>query len=70
MKKPAASISVGERVKRQRKAVGLSQGKLGQQIGLDQAAVSKIEADKYNLSAARAYNLMRVLGMLPKDLFR
>ncbi len=56
-------IHVGGRVRLQRTLLGMSQGKLGETIGLTFQQVQKYERGSNRISASRLYDLSRVLDV-------
>ena len=52
----------GERVRALRLAKGMTQGDLGKRTGIGISAISRVEANELNLSAAHLRNLARALG--------
>jgi transcriptional regulator with XRE-family HTH domain len=60
-------MSVGENIKRLRKAGGLSQTELARQAGIDQGGLSKIEKGR-NLTLETLRALARALGCSVVDL--
>lgn len=63
-------MSVGEEVKRRRKAIKLTQNELGERIGLDASAISKIErGSTQNLKPKQLEQLCQLFGCTPSDLY-
>ena len=54
-------MSVGNRVKTVRKALGISQEKFGNQIGISKVAISDIENEKTSLTERNARSICREL---------
>ena len=63
-------MTIGEEVKRRRKALKLTQYELGERIGLDASAVSKIErGSTQNLKPKQLEQLCQLFGCTPSDLY-
>ncbi len=56
-------LFIGQKVKNRRSALRISQGKLGEQIGVSFQQVQKYENGKNRISASTLYNIARVLGV-------
>lgn len=56
-------IHVGARVREQRKAKGLSQGELGDSLGLTFQQIQKYERGANRIGASRLYQLSCILGV-------
>ena len=54
---------IGQKVKNRRSALRISQGKLGEQIGVSFQQVQKYENGKNRISASTLYNIAQVLGV-------
>jgi len=53
---------LARRIKRAREDAGLSQGRLGEYLGIDQSAVSKIENGTTEVGALRLLQIAEILG--------
>lgn len=63
-------MKLGEAIKSRRKALKLTQSELGEQIGLDASAISKIErGNTQNLKPQHLEKLCRLFGCTPADLY-
>lgn len=63
-------MSLGENVKKRRKALGLKQWELGEIMGLDASAVSKIErGETVTLKPSQLQALCSAFGCTPTDLY-
>jgi len=60
----------GERVRRTRLTLGLSQSELGEQVGLDRTMIAKIEAGTRRIDALELIGLSRALGVPVDFVFR
>lgn len=60
---------VGAELRKARKAAGLSQGALGQAIGVTFQQIQKYERGANRVSASAMWGLSRALGVRPADLF-
>ncbi len=56
-------VFIGRKVKNRRSALRISQGKLGEQLGVSFQQVQKYENGKNRISASTLYNISRVLGV-------
>lgn len=65
-----ASASIVNAVRATRKARGMGQGELAEQVGLTRQAMYAIEGNHYLPSTAIALRLAQVLGCQVEDLFR
>ena len=65
-------MGFGARLKTIRRSLGLSQDVVGQQLGMPQSAVAKIESDKVDMRVSTLQNLARMMGcevvLVPKPL--
>lgn len=61
---------VGANVRRHRQALGLSQEKLGHEIGFDRTYIGSVERGERNLSLQSLEDLAARLGLDPMDLLR
>ncbi|MEK5406651.1 helix-turn-helix transcriptional regulator [Paenibacillus sp. FSL W8-0439] len=61
---------VGERIKSLRKAKGLTQAVLGEQVDLPQSYIGGIEKGERNISLDTLQKLMNALHISPSELFR
>lgn len=59
----AVDVHVGDRVRARRRELGLSQGKLGDAIGLTFQQVQKYERGANRIGASRLFDLSRVLDV-------
>lgn len=59
---------VAERVKRERKAAGLSQEELAFEAGLDRTYISQVERSKRNVTVVVLARIARALGTTPDRL--
>ena len=59
---------IGDRIKIARQKIGLSQKALGEQIGLDDTKISKIESGERKIDWVEAQFLVRCLGIGYQDL--
>lgn len=59
----SVDISVGRRLKAQRTLAGVSQGKLGEMVGLSFQQIQKYEQGSNRISAGRLYQFASVLGV-------
>lgn len=57
--------SVGDRIRRLRKALGLTQVKLASMLGIKAPSVVQWEGDKTNLSGQNLINVAKILGVTP-----
>lgn len=57
--------SVGDRIRRLRKSLGLTQVKLAQMLGIKAPSVVQWESDKTNLSGENLLNAARLFGVTP-----
>lgn len=57
--------SVGERIRRLRKSLGLTQVKLAQMLGIKAPSVVQWESDKTNLSGENLLNAAKLFGVTP-----
>lgn len=56
-------VHVGQRLRRQREALGVSQGQLGRQLGLTFSQVQKYEKGSNRIGAGRLFLLAQYLGV-------
>ena len=56
-------VHVGRRVRMRRVLIGMSQEKLGEQLGLTFQQVQKYEKGSNRVSASRLYQMARILGV-------
>jgi transcriptional regulator with XRE-family HTH domain len=56
-------VCVGQRLRARRTALGISQGRLGQQLGLTFSQVQKYEKGTNRIGAGRLYHLAAILGV-------
>ncbi len=56
-------LFIGQKVKNRRSALRISQGKLGERIGVSFQQVQKYENGKNRISASTLYNIAQVLGV-------
>jgi transcriptional regulator with XRE-family HTH domain len=69
-KKPhPIDVHVGRRVKMRRMLVGMSQEKLGEQLGLTFQQVQKYEKGANRIGASRLWDLSRILEVPPRYFF-
>jgi len=54
---------IGQKVKNRRSALKISQGKLGEELGVSFQQVQKYENGKNRISASTLYNISRILGV-------
>lgn len=59
---------VGARIRAKRLAAGLSQQQLADAVGMTQASISRIEADKQMLRVSDLYAIARILSTPPLEL--
>ncbi|HHW4805798.1 TPA: helix-turn-helix domain-containing protein, partial [Salmonella enterica] len=57
--------SVGDRIRRLRKSLGLTQVKLAQMLGIKAPSVVQWESDKTNLSGENLLNAAKLFGVTP-----
>ncbi len=60
---------VGGRVRARREALGISQGRLGRQIGLTFSQIQKYEKGANRIGAGRLYQIAGILGVTPSYFF-
>lgn len=61
-------MSLGERIKEQRKKMNLSQEELGKRLGISKGAVSNVETGKERLTTDRVERYARALNVTVTDL--
>lgn len=62
------SAEIGERVRRARKALGLSVADLATRTGTDKGTISRIERGEAGISVERLQEIANALGMDPANL--
>jgi len=62
------TAEIGRRVADARISRGVSQRVLGQEIGLPQQAIARVELGQRQITFVEALEIMRVLGLQPEDL--
>jgi transcriptional regulator with XRE-family HTH domain len=62
-------VHVGSRVRRRREALGISQGRLGQYLGLTFSQIQKYEKGVNRIGAGRLYQIAGYLGVAPSQFF-
>jgi transcriptional regulator with XRE-family HTH domain len=60
---------VGQRMRRRREALGISQGRLGRHLGLTFSQVQKYEKGTNRIGAGRLYQIASFLGVQPGYFF-
>ncbi len=60
---------VGQRMRRRREALGISQGRLGRHLGLTFSQVQKYEKGTNRIGAGRLYQIATFLGVPPSHFF-
>jgi transcriptional regulator with XRE-family HTH domain len=60
---------VGQRMRRRREALGISQGRLGRHLGLTFSQVQKYEKGTNRIGAGRLYQIANFLGVQPGYFF-
>lgn len=60
---------VGQRMRRRREALGVSQGRLGRYLGLTFSQVQKYEKGTNRIGAGRLYQIASFLGVPPSHFF-
>jgi len=60
---------VGQRMRRRREALGISQGRLGRHLGLTFSQVQKYEKGTNRIGAGRLYQISDFLGVQPAYFF-
>jgi transcriptional regulator with XRE-family HTH domain len=60
---PEVDAHVGQRMRQRRSSLGISQGRLGRQLGLTFSQVQKYEKGTNRIGAGRLYLLARYLGV-------
>ena len=60
---------VGSRMRARREALGISQGRLGRQIGLTFSQIQKYEKGANRIGAGRLYQIAGILGVTPAYFF-
>jgi len=61
--KDANDASVGNRIRMRREALGISQGRLGQELGVTFSQIQKYERGQNRISAGRLYQTATFLGV-------
>ena len=69
MKASEIDVYVGNRVRKRREALGISQGRLGRHLGLTFSQVQKYEKGSNRIGAGRLYQIAAFLGVPPSYLF-
>lgn len=69
--KSAAEIDayVGQRMRRRRETLGISQGRLGRHLGLTFSQIQKYEKGSNRIGAGRLYQIAQYLGVAPGHFF-
>jgi transcriptional regulator with XRE-family HTH domain len=62
-------IYVGNRMRRRREALGISQGRLGRHLGLTFSQIQKYEKGTNRIGAGRLYQIASFLGVQPSHFF-
>ena len=62
-------MHVGQRMRRRREALGISQGRLGRHLGLTFSQVQKYEKGANRIGAGRLYQIADFLGVQPAYFF-
>ena len=62
-------VHVGQRMRRRREALGVSQGRLGRHLGLTFSQVQKYEKGANRIGAGRLYQIADFLGVPPAYFF-
>lgn len=62
-------INFGERVRKARQALGISQEKFSFDCGLDRTYISSVERGKRNVSLINIHKIAGALGLAPAELF-
>ena len=62
-------VHVGQRMRRRREALGVSQGRLGRHLGLTFSQVQKYEKGANRIGAGRLYQIAGFLGVQPAYFF-
>jgi len=57
------------KIKEYRKAAGINQTKLGEEIGVSYQQMQKVESGKNRIAAGRLYKAAKVLGVCVNDFF-
>jgi transcriptional regulator with XRE-family HTH domain len=60
---------VGQRIRLRREALGISQGRLGRQLGLTFSQIQKYEKGANRIGAGRLYQIAAYLGVTPGSFF-
>lgn len=60
---------VGSRMRARREALGISQGRLGRQLGLTFSQIQKYEKGANRIGAGRLYQIAGILGVTPSYLY-
>jgi transcriptional regulator with XRE-family HTH domain len=61
-------LTSGAKIARARKAIGLSQRRLGEELGLSQTLISKWERDSPEAGPVRLRQIAKVCGVSPRSL--
>jgi transcriptional regulator with XRE-family HTH domain len=62
-------VFVGQRMRRRREALGISQGRLGRHLGLTFSQIQKYEKGTNRIGAGRLYQIANFLGVPPSHFF-
>ena len=62
------SIAIGNRIRAQRKKIGMNQEKLALAAEIDRSYMGRIERGEVNLTVDKLYQIAQVLQISPKDL--
>lgn len=62
-------VYVGNRMRRRREALGISQGRLGRHLGLTFSQIQKYEKGTNRIGAGRLYQIATFLGVPPSHFF-
>jgi transcriptional regulator with XRE-family HTH domain len=60
---------VGQRMRQRRESLGISQGRLGRQLGLTFSQIQKYEKGANRIGAGRLYQIAKYLGVKPSYFF-
>lgn len=72
MTKPRANetdLLIGQKIKQTRKDAGLSQKKLGEEVGVSFQQIQKIENGKNRISASRLLDVAKVFDTTPNHFY-
>lgn len=64
------AVRLGQKIARQRKAVGLTQAQLAERIGMQPETISRLETGKRSVSLSVIASLSEVLGLELHELFQ